>query len=571
MVFLVSAKLSGLAVPVVLKSIIDDIQVLSHEELLRGALLGLILAYGTARLTGTVFTELREFLFARVTSSTVRRVALEVFNHLHTLSLRFHLDRATGGMTRDLERGSRAISSLVSYLIYSILPTLLEITMVLVFLGLNYDIWFVFITAGTLVVYVIWSIWITEWRTAYRRAMNDLDSQANVRAVDSLLNYETVKYFGNEQWEAGRYDASLAKWEQASLQSQVSLSLLNFGQSCIIAVGVTLMLWRATIGVANGSMTLGDLVLVNTFMIQLYLPLNFLGVLYREIKQGFADLERMLNLLHRDVEIADIPNAPSLVVKGGGVSFRNVNFSYDTNRSILHQVNFEIPAGKNIAVVGPSGSGKSTLARLLFRFYDLPKEGGMICIDNTDIRSISQASLREAIGIVPQDTVLFNDTVYYNIAYGKPTATKEEVEKAAQMASLHSFIESLPLGYETMVGERGLKLSGGEKQRVAIARTILKNPPILILDEATSALDSETEQAIQTALYTVSQNRTTLTIAHRLSTIVDAHCILVMDQGSISEQGTHAQLLAQNGLYTKLWTMQSEEKQTNGGEKHTSI
>ena len=562
--FLLAAKLANVGVPLIMKEIVDGLGVVvggSGEKLAFGVIAGLLIAYGAARLSTTMFTELREFVFARVTQSAVRRISLEVFRHLHSLSLRFHLNRQTGGMTRDIERGSRGVSSLVSYTLYSILPTIVEITLVLSILAWKYDIWFVIITLVALTAYIVWSVGITEWRTNFRRAMNDLDSKANVRAIDSLLNYETVKYFGNEEYEARRYDQSMARWEEAAVKSQTSLSLLNTGQSAIIAVAVTAIMWRATVGVANGSMTLGDLVLVNAFMIQLYIPLNFLGVLYREIKQSMADMERMFTLLDENREVADMPAAPALALTGAAVRFEHVDFAYEPNRQILFDVDFEIPAGRTIAVVGHSGSGKSTLARLLYRFYDVGAAGlagGRIAIDGQDIRAITQASLRRAIGIVPQDTVLFNDTIFYNIAYGNTDATREEVYAAARMAAIHDFVETLPAKYETMVGERGLKLSGGEKQRVAIARALLKNPAIMIFDEATSALDSQTEKAIQAELRKIAENRTTLTIAHRLSTIADAHQIIVMDSGRIVERGAHHELLAAAGLYAQMWALQQE-------------
>ncbi len=562
--FLLAAKLANVGVPLIMKEIVDGLGVVvggSGEKLAFGVIAGLLIAYGAARLSTTMFTELREFVFARVTQSAVRRISLEVFRHLHSLSLRFHLNRQTGGMTRDIERGSRGVSSLVSYTLYSILPTIVEITLVLSILAWKYDIWFVIITLVALTAYIVWSVGITEWRTNFRRAMNDLDSKANVRAIDSLLNYETVKYFGNEEYEARRYDQSMARWEEAAVKSQTSLSLLNTGQSAIIAVAVTAIMWRATVGVANGSMTLGDLVLVNAFMIQLYIPLKFLGVLYREIKQSMADMERMFTLLDENREVADMPAAPALVLTGAAVRFEHVDFAYEPNRQILFDVDFEIPAGRTIAVVGHSGSGKSTLARLLYRFYDVGAAGlagGRIAIDGQDIRAITQASLRRAIGIVPQDTVLFNDTIFYNIAYGNTDATREEVYAAARMAAIHDFVETLPAKYETMVGERGLKLSGGEKQRVAIARALLKNPAIMIFDEATSALDSQTEKAIQAELKKIAENRTTLTIAHRLSTIADAHQIIVMDSGRIVERGAHHELLAAAGLYAQMWALQQE-------------
>ena len=528
LVFLVSAKLANVGVPLILKQLIDRLTVTaSQPQALLALPLGLLLAYGALRLSTTLFTELREFVFARVTQRAVRTVALQVFKHLHSLSLRFHLNRQTGGMTRDIERGTRGISSLVSYTLFSILPTLVEITLVLGYLVLHYDIWFSIITAGALVAYIGFTVLVTEWRTHFRRTMNDLDSKANTKAIDSLINYETVKYFGNEEYEARRYDEGLQRYEAAAVRSQTSLSLLNTGQSAIIAIAVTLILWRATQGVIDGTMTLGDLVLVNAFMIQLYVPLNFLGVLYREIKQSLADMERLFALLDQHREVADVPDAPALAAHGAEVRFSHVNFSYEKNRQILFDVDFTIPAGSTTAVVGHSGSGKSTLSRLLFRFYDV--DAGAITIDGQDLRQVTQPSLRGAIGIVPQDTVLFNDTIEYNIAYGRPGASREELIAAARAASIHDFIESLPAGYQTMVGERGLKLSGGEKQRVAIARALLKDPAILIFDEATSALDSRAEQAIQAELKAIARTRTTLVIAHRLSTIADAAQILVMD------------------------------------------
>jgi ATP-binding cassette subfamily B protein len=555
LVFLVSAKMANVGVPLVLKKLIDSLTATASQPQAVVALpLALLVGYGALRLSTTVFTELREFVFARVTQRAVRTVALQVFKHLHSLSLRFHLNRQTGGMTRDIERGTRGISSLVSYTLFSILPTLVEITLVLGYLVLHYDVWFSVITAGALVTYIAFTVVVTEWRTHFRRTMNDLDSKANTRAIDSLINYETVKYFGNEEYEARRYDEGLQRYETAAVKSQTSLSLLNTGQSVIIAVAVTLILWRATQGVIDGTMTLGDLVLVNAFMIQLYVPLNFLGVLYREIKQSLADMERLFALLDQHREVADLPDALPLQPHGGEVRFSHVDFSYEKNRQILFDVDFTIPAGSTTAVVGHSGSGKSTLSRLLFRFYDV--DAGSITIDGRDLRQVTQATLRSAIGIVPQDTVLFNDTIEYNIAYGRPGASREEMIAAARAASIHDFIESLPAGYQTMVGERGLKLSGGEKQRVAIARALLKDPAILIFDEATSALDSRAEQAIQAELKAIARTRTTLVIAHRLSTIADAAQILVMDHGRIIERGTHGQLLAARGAYAQMWERQ---------------
>ncbi|MYN06719.1 ABCB family ABC transporter ATP-binding protein/permease [Pseudoduganella aquatica] len=552
---LIGAKLANVGVPVVLKKLVDDMTITpSHPQALLVLPLGALVAYGLLRLSTTVFTELREFLFARVTQRAVRTIALKVFRHLHSLSLRFHLNRQTGGMTRDIERGTRGVGSLISYTLFNILPTLVEITLVLGYLVTHYDIWFSAITFVALVSYIVFTITVTDWRTHFRRTMNDLDSKANTKAIDSLINYETVKYFGNEDYEAKRYDEGLQRYESAAVKSQTSLSLLNTGQSLIIATAVTLILWRATQGVIDGKMTLGDLVLVNAFMIQLYIPLNFLGVIYREIKQSLADMERLFSLLDQNREVADAPDAKALHTQGAQVRFSHVDFSYESKRQILFDVDFTIAAGTTTAVVGHSGSGKSTLSRLLYRFYEVNQ--GAITIDGQDLRAITQDSLRHAIGIVPQDTVLFNDTIEYNIAYGKPGSSKEDIVAAAKAASIHDFIASLPDGYATMVGERGLKLSGGEKQRVAIARTLLKNPAILIFDEATSALDSKAEQAIQAQLKEIAKHRTTMVIAHRLSTVVDAEQIIVLDHGRIVERGTHQSLLAADGLYAQMWQRQ---------------
>ena len=560
--FLIGAKLANVGVPLVLKALIDHMTIgPRNPQALLVLPLGILIGYGVLRLCTTMFTELREFVFAKVTQRAVRTIALQVFRHLHALSLRFHLNRQTGGMSRDIERGTRGISSLVSYTLFSILPTLVEIMLVIGYLVLHYDLWFSVITFAALVMYIGFTVAVTEWRTHFRRTMNDLDSKANTKAIDSLINYETVKYFSNEDYEARRYDEGLQHYEAAAVKSQTSLSLLNTGQSMIIAIAVTLILWRATQGVIDGKMTLGDLVLVNAFMIQLYIPLNFLGVIYREIKQSLADMERLFGLLDQHREIADAPHAQPLAARGAEVRFSHVDFSYESKRQILFDVDFTIPAGTTTAVVGHSGSGKSTLSRLLFRFYDI--NAGTITIDGQDLRDVTQASLRKAIGIVPQDTVLFNDTIEYNIAYGKPGASKGEVIAAAKSAYIHDFIESLPDGYATMVGERGLKLSGGEKQRVAIARTLLKNPAILIFDEATSALDSKAEQAIQAQLKEIAQNRTTMVIAHRLSTIADAAQILVLDHGRIVERGTHGELLAAEGAYAQMWARQ-QARQDSG-------
>jgi ATP-binding cassette subfamily B protein len=554
--FMVGAKLANVSVPLLLKQLIDSMSFKPEQP--QTALvvpLSLLLTYGVLRLLVSALTELRELVFAKATQGAARQIALETFEHLHGLSLRFHLERQTGGMTRDIERGVRGIESLISYSLYSVVPTLIEVALVLGILAVKFDVWFAGITLTALAFYIVFTIGVTEWRTQYRRQANEFDSAAHTKAVDSLLNYETVKYFGNEAFEAARYDKSLEALRRARLKAQTSLSLLNTGQQLIIAIALVTMLWRATQGVVEGRMTLGDLVMINAFMIQLYIPLNFLGVLYREIKQSLTDLDRMFSLLEREREVADDAGAQDLQISASPtVRFESVHFAYEPDRAILHGVSFEIPAGKTVAVVGPSGSGKSTLARLLFRFYDVGS--GAITVDGQDIRRVTQSSVRKALGIVPQDTVLFNDTVRYNIAYGRTDATQFEVEQAAKAARIHDFIASTPKGYDTMVGERGLKLSGGEKQRVAIARTLLKNPPIVIFDEATSALDSANERAIQAELQTAAHNKTTLVIAHRLSTVVEAHEILVMDAGRIVERGTHAELLALNGRYAQMWELQ---------------
>jgi ABC-type transport system involved in Fe-S cluster assembly fused permease/ATPase subunit len=555
---LFSAKLANVAVPLVFKEMIDRLSG-TPQTLALPALL--LLLYGALRFSTALFTELREILFARVTQRAVRRIALEVFRHLHALSLRFHLQRQTGGVSRDIERGSRSISSLISYTLYSILPTLVEISLVLGILFARYDSSFVLITLASLSAYVVFTIKVSNWRIAIRRKVNDTDSAANTRAIDSLLNYETVKYFNNEEFEARRYDQQMQHWEDAATRSQVSLSWLNLGQQIIIALGVTVMMWRAADGVVAGTMTIGDLVLVNAFLIQLYMPLNFLGVVYREIRQSLADIERMFDLLAVNREIADAVDAAPLAPGAVHIRFAGVDFSYEPNRQILHGVDFELPTGRTLAVVGESGSGKSTLARLLYRFYDINR--GQILINGKDLRQLTQSSLRAAIGIVPQDTVLFNDTIYYNILYGQPEASREQVLAAAESAQLAGFIERLPDGYETRVGERGLKLSGGEKQRVAIARALLKNPPFLIFDEATSALDSKTEKAIQASLDSAARGRTTLIIAHRLSTIMNADEILVMNAGRIIERGSHPQLLDAGGSYAQMWALQQLEDSGN--------
>jgi len=556
---LIAAKFANLGIPILMKELIDSLNIkVSSPQALLVVPVSIIVAYGLLRISASVFNELREAVFARVTQNAVRKVALQVFEHLHSLALSFHLARQTGGVSRDIERGTRGIQSLISYSLYSILPTLVEFCLVLGYFAYAYDIWFAAITFAALVLYIIFTIVVTEWRTHYRRTMNDMDSKANQKAIDSLLNFETVKYFGNEAFEASRYDENLLRYQVAAVKSQKTLAVLNLGQQIIIAVGLVLILWRATIGVVNGTMTLGDLVLVNTLMIQLYIPLNFLGVIYREIKQALTDMDRMFSLLNTDKEIADSPDAKVLQIHNHGlgpdIRFEHVSFHYESKREILKDVSFNIPAGTITAVVGQSGAGKSTLARLLFRFYDV--QNGKILIDGQNIEDVTQASLRKAIGIVPQDTVLFNDTIGYNIAYGNPSASIEEVHEAARAAQIDGFIKRLPDGYEAQVGERGLKLSGGEKQRVAIARTLLKKPAMLIFDEATSALDSKTERAFQEELLSLAKNRTTLIIAHRLSTIIHADQILVMDHGQIVERGTHFELLSANGRYSEMWQMQ---------------
>ena len=574
--FMLFAKLGNVGVPLLLKNLVDTMNIKPGNIALGQALLvvpaALLLGYGLLRLSTSLFTELRELVFSKATEGASRKISLQVFRHLHALSLRFHLERQTGGMTRDIERGTRGVHSLISYSLYSIIPTLIEVTLVLSILAVKFDIWFAWITLAALACYITFTVTVTEWRTQFRKEMNELDSSAHSRAIDSLLNYETVKYFNNENFEANRYDENLAKYRKAAIKSQRTLSMLNSGQQLIIAVGLVAMLWRATQGVVDGRMTLGDLVMVNAFMIQLYIPLGFLGVIYREIKQSLTDLDKMFTLMEKEREIADEPGALPLVFhplasvaaaqKGmqsapaldATVRFQNVSFAYDPARPILKNISFEIPSGKTVAVVGSSGAGKSTLARLLFRFYDV--QAGSITIAGQDIKHVTQASVRRAIGIVPQDTVLFNDTVEYNIAYGQTGATRQQVEDAAKAAHIHEFISHTPLGYNTMVGERGLKLSGGEKQRVAIARTLLKNPPVMIFDEATSALDSANERAIQGELKSAAQNKTTLVIAHRLSTVVDAYEILVMDAGQIAERGTHIELLALGQKYARMWTLQ---------------
>jgi ATP-binding cassette subfamily B protein len=553
---LVAAKLANVGVPLVMKEVVDGLDPSLQVVAVPVALLAI---YGALRFSTTLFQELRDVVFIRVTQRAIRRVALGVFRHLHSLSLRFHLERQTGGMTRDIERGTRGISTLLSYLIFSIFPVILEFTLVAAVLLAKFDWRFAAITFGAVAVYIAFTVLVTEWRMEIRRRANELDSRANTRAIDSLLNYETVKYFGNEEFEARRYDEQLHKYEDAATRNEASLGILNIGQSLIIAAAVTALMLLVAEGVAAGGFTIGDLVLVNGLLIQLYIPLNFLGMVYREIKQALLDMDRMFRLLAENREVEDRPGAPEVPAGPATVRFEAVDFFYESERQILHRVSFSIPAGEHVAVVGHSGSGKSTLARLLYRFYDV--SGGAILVNGRDIREVKQSSLRAAIGIVPQDTVLFNDTILYNIRYGRPEASDEEVFDAARAAHIHDFIVSLPKGYESMVGERGLKLSGGEKQRVAIARALLKNPRILIFDEATSALDSRAERAIQAELERISQGRTTLVIAHRLSTVMGADQILVLAQGRVAERGTHAQLLELKGEYARMWALQQQQAQ----------
>ncbi|RTZ58028.1 MAG: metal ABC transporter permease [Gammaproteobacteria bacterium] len=556
LVFLIFAKLANVAVPITLKKVVDALSPdLSNPYIVLP--LSLLIAYGSLRFLTILFNELRNLVFARASEHTIRALALRVFDHLHTLSLRFHLDRQTGGLSRDVERGTRSISLIMRYLVFNIIPTFFEIAVVTVILLINFRPAFAIVTLIIVAVYSVFTLVVTNWRTRFRVEMNRSESSANTKAIDALINYETVKYFGNEQFEAQRYDQALSHWEDASIKSLTSLAFLNVGQGAIIAIGLTILLVMAGQSVSSGEISLGDFVMINAFLIQLYIPLNFLGSVFRELKHSLVDLQRMFDLLEEPTEIMEKPDARPLVVDKGEVRYEHVDFAYNPDRQILFDVTFTIPAGKKVAVVGTSGSGKSTLARLLFRFYEVTN--GCICIDGQDIRDVTLDSLRAAIGIVPQDTVLFNNTIGYNIRYGKPDASDEDIIRAAKLAHIHHFIEALPRGYDTMVGERGLKLSGGEKQRVAIARTILKNPKILIFDEATSALDSHSEKAIQKALNEVAANRTTLVIAHRLSTVTDAHEILVMEHGRIVERGPHRALLAANGIYTQMWKLQLEE------------
>ncbi|MES9833331.1 MAG: ABC transporter ATP-binding protein/permease [Candidatus Thiodiazotropha sp. DIVDIV] len=562
---LVLAKLANVGIPLVLKEIVDGLE--KGEQTILILPLFLLLGYGALRLASSMFNELRDAVFARVRYRAMRNLSNRVLTHLHELSLRFHLERKTGAISRDLERGTRSVSTILNYMVFSILPMVVEFSLVAAVLLTQYDIAFSLVTFGTVIVYVGFTLAITEWRMEYRHIMNRLDSEANSQAFDSLINYETVKYFGNENLELRRFDDTLSSWEENAVKSQTSMSLLNFGQGGIIAVGVTFIMIFAAKGVVDGTMTIGDLVLVNAFMLQLFIPLNFLGIVYRQIKYSLADMDLIFKLLEREPEITDAKDATKLVLQGGEVRFEQVDFAYQPERQILGKVDFTLKAGEKLAVVGHSGAGKSTLSRLLFRFYDVTE--GAITIDGQDIRHVTRESLRSAIGIVPQDTVLFNESILYNLAYGRPNATQEEIEEAAHIAQISEFINQLPDGYQTVVGERGLKLSGGEKQRVAIARAMLKRPQILIFDEATSSLDTKTEQAIQETLREVARNHTTLVIAHRLSTVVDADRILVMDQGSIIEQGTHQELLQQQGRYQQMWLLQQKQQQAHLQESPT--
>jgi len=555
MAFLVLAKVVNVILPLILKYIVDDlsdptVQIISLP-------LALLFAYGILRFSTTFFGELRDAIFSRVAERGMRRIGLKVFSHLHTLDLNFHLSRKTGGLSRDIERGTSGIAFLLRFMLFNILPTLLELALICGILFFNYNIWYVLITLAAVVSYIGFSVAVTEWRLRFVREANQMDNKSNTRAIDSLLNFETVKYFGNERYESELYDNQLAEWEEARLKNRYSLFALNSGQALIIAISITAMMILAASEVVSGVMTIGDLVLINAYMIQLFIPLNFLGFVYREIKNSLANIEQMFRLLDTNPGVADADNAAELQPNGGGIRFENVSFGYKDNRTILRDVSFEIPEGKKVAIVGPSGSGKSTIARLLFRFYDVDQ--GRIYVNDQAVDQVTQESLRKSIGVVPQDTVLFNDSIGYNISYGDTEAGQEQVQVAARMANLENFIEQLPEGYDTVVGERGLKLSGGEKQRIAIARTLLKNPEIMVFDEATSSLDSSAEQAILEALKQAAENHTTLVIAHRLSTVIDADEILVLDRGEIVEKGNHRELLAKNGLYAELWKNQQEQ------------
>ncbi len=557
LLFLLLAKLANVMIPFVMKYIVDALD--SNQSQIIVVPIIFLAMYGVLRLGTILFGEIRDTIFGRVTEHAMHRIGLKLFKHLHALALDFHLSRRTGGMARDIERGTNGINFLMRFMLFNIIPTLLEISLIAVILLVNYSVWYAVIIVVAVAIYIVYSVVLTEWRTSIVRQMNEMDNQANTRAIDSLLNFETVKYFGNEDYEAEQYDKNLTGWEKARARNRLSMAALNSGQAFVIAASITAIMTLAAFDVSTGVMTLGDLVLVNAYMLQLFIPLNFLGFVYREIKRALADIEHMFLLLGKETKIKDKPDAGDLVLNGGEVRFEHVSFGYKEDRQILNDVSFEIPAGKKVAVVGPSGAGKSTIARLLFRFYDV--DAGRITINNQDIRDLTQHSLRSAIGVVPQDTVLFNNNIYYNIAYGRPDASREDIEKAAQLVHLDQFIRQLPQGYDTLVGERGLKVSGGEKQRIAIARMLLKNPGIMVFDEATSSLDSGSEQAILEALREVAESNTTLVIAHRLSTIVDADHIVVLDQGWVVEQGTHADLLDKQGIYASLWELQQREAQ----------
>tara|TARA_R110000772_G_scaffold232445_3_gene344015 strand:+ start:26682 stop:28550 length:1869 start_codon:yes stop_codon:yes gene_type:complete len=556
MIFLAAAKGASVAVPYVYKQAIDALDMKDGAVIV--VPVTILIAYGIARVLSQALGELRDAVFAKVAQRAIRQAGLKTFRHLHRLSLRFHLDRKTGGVSRAVERGTKGIEFLLRFMLFNVVPTLVEVVLTCGILWYLFGIWMALVAFLTIGIYIFWTLAVTEWRIQFRRTMNDTDNEANTKAIDSLLNFETVKYFGNEDHEGRRFDKALARYEDAAVKSNTSLALLNIGQGAIIAVGLTVIMWMAADGVVAGTMTIGDFAMVNAYLIQLYMPLNFLGFVYREIKQSLIDMEQMFRLLDEHPEVADSPGAVPLAIKGGELRFEDVSFAYDARRQVLHDISFTVPAGKTVAIVGPSGSGKSTISRLLFRFYDV--SGGRITIDGQDVRDLTQVSLRAAIGMVPQDTVLFNDTVFYNIAYGRPGASPAEVEGAARTAQIHNFIMALPDGYQSTVGERGLKLSGGEKQRVAIARTVLKAPAILIFDEATSALDSRTEQDIVKALKTVSKDRTTVTVAHRLSTVVDADEILVLEAGRIVERGSHPDLLKKNGRYADMWARQQQQE-----------
>ena len=556
LVFLALAKAISAGAPILYKMAIDSIS--DNQAIIIIVPVGIIISYGLARTLSLAFAEFRDAIFAKVAQRAIRKAGLKTFKHLHKLAMRFHLDRQTGGLSRAVERGTKGIDFLLNFMLFNVIPTLLEIILVCAIMWGLFDFWYALVTFITVNVYIYWTIAVTDWRLKYRRQMNKMDGEANTKAIDSLLNYETVKYFGNEEHEANRFDEALRSYEESAIKSKVSLSLLNIGQGAVISIGMTILMLMAGFDVQDKTMTIGGFVLVNTYLIQLFLPLNFLGFVYREIRQSLTDMDDMFSLLEKGIEIEDQPGAKNFELISGEIVFENIAFHYDYERPILKNISLTVRPGQTIAIVGSSGAGKSTISRLLYRFYDVTK--GRILIDGQDIRGVKQNSLRAAIGIVPQDTVLFNDTIFYNISYGRPNATPAEIEEAASLAAIHNFIINLPDGYNTRVGERGLKLSGGEKQRIAIARTILKNPGILIFDEATSALDSHTEKEIQKSLRAVATNRTALVIAHRLSTIIDADEIIVLGEGCIIERGKHFELLKNQGTYASMWARQQEAK-----------